>query len=521
MDEALVQTGSAPTVTPQYDLNADTGELTPVDAPKLTEREKYELMWSRKEYRGVAPGEWAAVPFMEIARPRPDAQIIDFGAGTGRGAQMLCIQGQNFRVHMVDFAANCLDDAVREWMENHPDRLTFTQCDLTSKIPLVAEYGYCTDVMEHIPPDAVDQVLLNILSSAQHVFFQISTEQDSCGKLIGEELHLSVHEPAWWLAKFNAFKCQIHYWQQVEGYCCAYVTAWSTGKEVTDIGVLNTAEDKIRENVRANLAAGWQQVKPYEPNNLEMMIVGGGPSLNGQLEEIRRLRAEGVKLVTLNGAYNWALENGLTPSATIVVDAREFNARFTHPVVDQTLYLIGSQCDPKTLEGLPKERTWLWHTTAEVIRDILEEVCPGEWFGVFGGSTVLLRAIPLLRMLGYAKFHLFGCDSCSAVNTEAQDGTVLGTNSPFLQHAYSQPENDGDPVFPVVLGGRRFDCTTWQSSQASEFMDLIRVFGNEFQLEVHGDGLLRWILEHAADIDTENEIKTELERRRSLPGLMR
>jgi hypothetical protein len=231
----------------------------------------------------------------------------------------------------------------------------------------------CTDVMEHIPTKDVDQVLLNIMSAAQHVFFQISTEQDSCGKMIGEELHLTVKPPEWWLAKFNDFKCQVHYWETMPGYCCAYVTAWATGKEVTDVGMINTEKEKIRENVRTNIDAGWQQVRPFEHNPYEVMIVGGGPSLAGQLDEIKRLRAEGAKLVTLNGAYNWALENGLKVSAQIVVDARPFNARFTKPVQDECLYLIGSQCDPATLEGLPKERTWLWHTTAEEIRDILEE----------------------------------------------------------------------------------------------------------------------------------------------------
>jgi hypothetical protein len=74
-------------------------------------------------------------------------------------------------------------------------------------------------------------------------------------------------------------------------------------------------------------------------------------------------------------------------------------------------------------------------------------------------------------------------------------------------------------VFPVFAGGRRFDCTIWQYSQASEFMDLIRVFGNEFQLDIHGDGLLAWILQHGYELDIEAEEKTELEKNRGRPVL--
>jgi hypothetical protein len=100
-------------------------------------------------------------------------------------------------------------------------------------------------------------------------------------------------------------------------------------------------------------------------------------------------------------------------------------------------------------------------------------------------------------MLGYQRFHLFGCDSC--VSAEAH-------------HAYPQPENDGAPIFPTLVGGRKFGCTAWQIAQAQEFMNLIRVMGDMFELEVHGDGLLKWILDHGAELDVEREETTEFEK---------
>jgi SAM-dependent methyltransferase len=470
----------------------------------LTEQEKYTRMWSREEYRRCVPGAQVAEQFLRVARPPTGSTVIDFGCGTGEGALTIALLSEAMfstpvKVHMLDFAANCLDEDVRKCLTTQAQSLTFSQHDLTKPAPVTAQFGFCTDVMEHIPPEQVDLVLQNVLQAAQHVFFQISCVDDSCGVLIGETLHLSVHPPAWWLAKFTDLKCTVHYWKAApdDSYCLGYVTAWATGQEVVDVGELNIEEETIRANVRTNLEGGWQQVKPYEPNNLECLIVGGGPSLNGQLETIRQMRAEGAKLITLNGAYHWALEHGLKVSATVVVDARPFNARFTHPTVDETLYLIGSQCDPAVLEGLPKVRTYLWHTTAEAIRDILEEKCPGQWFGVPGGCTVLLRAIPLLKMLGYRKFHLFGADSC--VSADAQ------------HHAYAQPENSGAPTFPATVGGRVFQCTAAHIAQAQEFITLIRVMGDMFELQVHGNGLLGWILEHAAQVDIETEARERLQ----------
>lgn len=485
----------------EWDPTRSTGGFEA--APAGSEQSKYERMWSFDQYRQVVPGAQIAPEFLRIAAPRKGARVIDFGCGTGEGALMIALLGDRLKVEMLDFARNCLDADVRNALVTQSHALTFTQHDLTKPCPLpLAEYGFNTDVMEHIPPADVDLVLHNILQAAQHVFFQISCDDDSCGKLIDDKLHLSVHPPGWWLAKFADLKCQIHYWRDLGKSCIAYVTAWATPREIVDSGELNIELETIRKNVATNIDAGWQLAVPHEPNDLEVMILGGGPTLNSQLDKIYELFERGVKVVTLNGAYQWAEDHDLCVGAQIVVDARPHNARFTHPRGCHntwTKYLIGSQCDPAVLEGLPHDRTYLWHTTAESIADILKEKCPDKAFGIAGGCTVLLRAIPLLRMLGYRSFHLFGCDSC--VETVSP---VTGIG-PLAHHAYAQAENDGTPLFPVLVGGRQFMCTAWQIAQAQEFMDLIRILGNEFQLEVYGDGLLSWIMQHGAQLDIERE----------------
>ena len=164
-----------------------------------------------------------------------------------------------------------------------------------------------------------------------------------------------------------------------------------------------------------------------------------------------------------------------------MVDARPFNARFCKPVIADCKYFIASQCHPTVFEGLPKERTYIWHTGEELVNDILDKQ-DEHWWHIPGGSTVLLRAIPLFRMLGFKRFHLFGCDSCLDNETH---------------HAYEQTENDGDIVLPVNVGGKIFYCNPWMISQAQEFIDLIRVLGDEIELEIY-EGLLHHILEIGA-----------------------
>src|SRR5262245_3382513 len=108
--------------------------------------------------------------------------------------------------------------------------LRFIEADLEERIPITAEYGFCSDVMEHIPPDKVDRVLTNILLAAQSVWFSISTEMDNCGGLIGETLHLTVRPFSWWEEQFKTLDCQIIHAQESDGYAHFYVRAWQSGK---------------------------------------------------------------------------------------------------------------------------------------------------------------------------------------------------------------------------------------------------------------------------------------------------
>lgn len=461
-------------------LIADAPEVT-VDNVRPLEKDLYKMMWDKPEYRQVAPGEKIAHEFLKQAKPKQGATVLDLGCGTGRGGLNLAFFG-GLDVTMVDFADNCLDEDIVPMLETQKHALRFVEADLSQPLPVQAAYGFCTDVMEHIRPHHVDIVIENCLAAAQHVFFQISTVDDRAGVLVGHKLHLSVHPYEWWLKKLKDHKCVIHWSKQTDNTCLFYVSNWATGEEVVDAGTVNTTDDEIKKNVEHNIKQDYLQVEPHPTNEIEVMIVGGGPSLPQHIEKIKHLRANGVKLITINNAYKWCLDNGLTPSAMVMVDARKFNARFTKPVVEECKYFIASQCNPSVFEGLPKDRTYIWHTQADLLKDILDEQYK-TWWSVPGGSTVLLRAIPLFRMLGFKRFHLFGCDSCLSENE--------------MHHAYEQEENDGQLVMPVNVSGKVFNCNPWMVSQAQEFIDLIKMLGDEIELAIYS-GLLHHILESGA-----------------------
>lgn len=451
--------------------------------PELT---KYCSLWAMEEYRRHSPGEHFIHYFMRAAKPREGASVLDLGCGTGRGGRRLFDLG--FNVTLLDFTRNCLDPDVREIVAAEsatpPAKFRFLTADLEHPIPVEGEYGYCCDVMEHIPPDKVNRVLENILKSVNHAFFAICTAPDAFGEAIGETLHLSVHPYGWWLDRFNRMGCVIHWSDKIGSYAFFYVTAWEDAQEFVRTGKVNNTEEAINENIRHNCQQGYKEIMPHLVNEEEVMILGGGPSLTQHEYTIRKMRADGVKLVTLNGTYNWCIERGIVPSATVVVDSREFNARFTKPVVKDVAYFLASQAHPSIFEGIPKEQIYLWHSMSDRSDDIVREYIAAPFF-IPGGSTVLLRTIPLLRMLGFHRFHLFGCDSC-----------LTGDD----HHAYAQSENDGSKIVRILVeeSGRWFSCHPWMASQAREFVTMIQRLGDTFDLIVHGDGLLSHIIETGA-----------------------
>lgn len=164
------------------------------------EKEKYNKIWELDKYRRVAPGEQFLIPWLQVANPNKGSSIRDYGTGTGRAALFMRLSGM--KVEMVDIADNCLDEHVQLALGDH---LTIACLwDLPYDMP-VTDYGYCTDVMEHIPPDHVDDVLENIFRTCKECFFNISFHIDHFGQEIDDVLHLTVKPFVWWRDKLKNY----------------------------------------------------------------------------------------------------------------------------------------------------------------------------------------------------------------------------------------------------------------------------------------------------------------------------
>ena len=162
------------------------------------EKKKYEEMWTHPEYKQHSPGERHFDRAFTHLKPKPGDTLIDYGVGTGKMAFKFCERG--LKVLGIDIANNCL---IRD--KDWPDNFTFKVENLWvfNEFPRKSKFGICTDVLEHIPENRVDQVLDRIYENTEHSgYISIHTGRDHFGpKYINKELHITVKPQEWWKEK--------------------------------------------------------------------------------------------------------------------------------------------------------------------------------------------------------------------------------------------------------------------------------------------------------------------------------
>lgn len=244
------------------------------------------------------------------------------------------------------------------------------------------------------------------------------------------------------------------------------------GMNVSFKEVVSNIDENIRGKPLPFLRV--QNADYIDPDGRPTILLAGGPSINHYLRHVRLLQSKGCTLYTVNGAYKWALENGLRPDNMVMVDARAENTRFVDVICPHTQYLMATQVHPAVIEQLPASQVCWWHNAASshvtgYIQRHYGSTCVMP--PIKGGNTVTLRSIGLLYYLGVRRVAVFGLD-CS-----------FDTAS----HAYAQ-QPDGT-VMRVRAGNRVYRSTPWMVAQIRDFFRTMKMYP-KMQVLLHGDTLL-------------------------------
>ena len=252
--------------------------------------------------------------------------------------------------------------------------------------------------------------------------------------------------------------------------------------------VANTALEQVAHNVShsGQLDVTWLDLS--EPRAESVCIVGGGPSLRDELQELSVRSKSGQKIYALNGCAKFLHDNGIHVDAQVLLDSRPENVSFVQQLCADEYY-VASQCDKEIFDAIPHEKITLFHANTEnVLAAIPQSSKPLHL--ISGGSTVGLNAIAIAYAEGFRHIHLFGFDS-SYTDTH---------------HAYEQRGNDADAVVDVSVKGKRFRAAPWMVAQVNQFQELaLQLADAGCVITVHGDGLLPYVAAQMMETDSHKE----------------
>ena len=205
------------------------------------------------------------------------------------------------------------------------------------------------------------------------------------------------------------------------------------------VPVLRTSNKFPVEDRRAAIASATSRGLPEITDLIARhagraaVIIGGGPSVDGQLETIRALHAAGHLLLSIERMYPWCQHHGIIPDYVVAQDASDDVIEALTALAPGSTYLIASQCQPAVFDALRGEAVYFFHTVQRGI-DQAELAGPTPvGVQVNSGGSVVLCSLSLAMLLGLAEIHLFGFDCHYTYRPYATGIAGVGTAGPVIQ----------------------------------------------------------------------------------------
>lgn len=162
--------------------------------------EQQRLMHERHTY-GDNGKKWAN-SVIKLARDIGADSILDYGCGTGALAARIMVNTPHLDVYEFDPAVIGKDSIP------------------TDPVDLVT----CIDVLEHIEPEKLGEVIAHLRSLTKKMLFAVVATRLAGKKLPdGRNAHLIVKNRFWWMAKLSNQFTFVREWEQRPGEWCVHL----------------------------------------------------------------------------------------------------------------------------------------------------------------------------------------------------------------------------------------------------------------------------------------------------------
>lgn len=384
--------------------------------------------------------------------------VLDYGCGQGHLARLL----DSYEVEEYD---PCIDGKD----EN----------------PANADVVVCADVLEHIEPECLDDVLLHIrVLTKKFAIFVIATGSSKKVMSDGRQAHLIVEDQGFWFQKltgmftFERFEDRSH-----EGRGLLII---AKPREFRTDALLPIARVRsttaVGDDVRnANVRINCEKIK----DRLDIKIAAHdraahlacyGPSLEQSWPSLALARARGEDIFSVSGAHKFLLDRSIVPLAHLDCDPREHKVGMIGEPCRDVQYWLASCVNPSYLDRLDGYDVKLWHSYNGKASMEAFTIDPGHKM-IVGGGSIGLRAMSVLYCRGYRYFEIHGMD-CSFIDDKHHAGPHTGNNK--------------DAV-PVKCGERWFSANAVMLLYAGYFRKQLELMKGA-TVSLHGDGLLQHMM---------------------------
>ncbi len=250
-------------------------------------------------------------------------------------------------------------------------------------------------------------------------------------------------------------------------------------------GVCKFTPKQLYQNVRENLATRLPDI--YEISGTrtgDVIVIGGGPSVDGQVEEIRGLKAKGIPLIVIARMYPWCAKRGIKPDYVLSLDCSEEQEKSFTDIQPGVTYLLASVTRPSLVQKLQGEKCYIFDPKENDKMRLFRAQNGYDAVTVINaGGSVTITALSVGMNLGFTDFHVFGLDLLVQDREQTHAADIAGES---VQFDFIEVSVKGE----VVLTTPSF------LEFANQTLDLISVGHNDGLLksiQFYGDSLLNYM----------------------------
>jgi len=165
---------------------------------------QYPLKREQEKYDWLYTGSYGAGPVERVMRwadrrlPRQLGNVIDIGCG--RGKLIVKLDGRYEKYTGIDVAKNQIEKMKQQYPRHEFQFMNM--CDMPFEDDTF-DYGFCIDVLEHIPPEFAKLAVQEMQRVCKNLVVNISCRLAFHKDQTGRNLHLTVMPPKWWSDQFD------------------------------------------------------------------------------------------------------------------------------------------------------------------------------------------------------------------------------------------------------------------------------------------------------------------------------